>query len=68
MFTFFSRLFFNFFLSFFFVGFGAIVSFAISGEPYGVPDFWAMTAFFTVLYQMYDYFLDWKRISDKVNG
>lgn len=64
---FFGRLFTNFFLAFFFLGFGAIVSFAVSGEPYGVIDFWVMTAFFTVLYQMFDYFLDWKRISDKVN-
>jgi len=64
---FFSRLFFNFFLSFFFIGFGAILSFAVTGEPYGVSDFWAFTVFFTVIYQMIDYFLDWKRISDKIN-
>lgn len=56
---FFDRLFKNFGLAFFLIGFGAIVSHAVIGQPYGETLFWSFVGVFTAAYQLLDYLHDW---------
>lgn len=56
---FFERLFKNFVLAFFFIGFAAILYHALTNQPYGNSDFWFTTGFWTTIYMIIDYLHDW---------